>query len=172
MAKNSKGFRIAINKKAILEGVIADMRKDCEKLVKEAFETATFTERTGNLADSYGAAIYEDGKLREETMAYRTIKATETKDWYTRSNIGGHGEMLNFFRDYKPKSKGIAIVLVAAMPYTEVLERGSAGLHHKYKVISGAYSLLQDLTEKYNGKRGYKRYKFGRGVRVSITNIG
>lgn len=177
MANNSKGFRIAINKKAILDDVIAGMREDCKKLVKEAFETATFTERTGNLADSYGAAVYVDGKLREETMAYRTIKATETKDWYIRSNIGGHGEMLNFFRDYKPKSKGIAIVLVAAMPYAEVLERGKAKngaftLQHKYKVVSGAYSLLQDLAENYNGKRGYKRYKFGRGVRVSITNIG
>lgn len=171
MANNSKGFRIAINKKAVLDDVKAKLRKDCKKLVKEAFETATFTERTGNLADSYGAAAYEGGKLLEETMAYRTSQATSTKKWYTRSNIGGRGEMLNYFRNYKPKGNGFTIVLVAAMPYAEVLEKGSAGLHQKYKVISGAYSLMQELAGEYEGKRGYKKYKWGQGVRVSVSKI-
>lgn len=171
MAKKKGVYSIHIDKDAIEYYIVQDMAKDCERLVYGAIHSATFTSQTGNLVDSYGAAVYKDGVFVENTLFTAPTQATVSNKWYGEYKYG-KDEMIKYFRDFKPKSKGIAIVLVAAMPYTEVLERGSAGLHHKYKVISGAYSLLQDLTEKYNGKRGYKRYKFGRGVRVSITNIG
>lgn len=170
MAKNSK-ISIKFDKDEIRRRLLEDMRKDCERLVKEALNTSTYLNQTGNLASSYGAAVYENGVYLEETLATYDFSPTKTKKWYVRSNIGGQGEMRNYFRNYRPKGRGFQIVLVAAMPYAEVLEKGSAGLHQKYKVISGAYSLLQDLAEKYSGKRGYKKYKWGQGVRVSVSNI-
>lgn len=170
MAKNGN-ISIKFDKDEIRRMLLEDMRKDCERLVKEALNTSTYLNQTGNLASSYGAAVYENGVYLEETLATYDFNPTKPRDWYGEPK-SGQDEMRNYFRDYKPRTKGFTIVLVAAMPYAEVLEKGSAGLHHKYKVISGAYSLLQDLSEKYSGKRGYKKYKFGRGVRVSITNIG
>lgn len=168
----SKGnIKIEFDAKAYRAMLLEDMRKDCERLVKEALNTSTYTNRTGNLASSYGAAVYEDGVFLEQTLATYDFNPTSTKKWYVRSNIGGQGEMRNYFRNYKPRGKGFTIVLVAAMPYAEVLEKGSAGLHQKYKVISGAYSLLQDLADKYTGKRGYKKYKWGQGVRATISHI-
>lgn len=162
---------LKIDSRAIFAALEEDMRKDCERLVKEALNTSTYRNQTGNLASSYGAAVYKDGVFLENTLATYDFSPTKTKKWYARSNIGGQGEMRNYFRNYKPRGKGFTIVLVAAMPYSEVLEKGSAGLHQKYKVISGAYSLLQDLADKYSGKRGYKQYKWGQGVRATIKPI-
>ena len=167
----AKGIgRIKLDSRAVFTALEEDMRKDCERLVKEALNTSTYRNQTGNLASSYGAAVYKDGVFLENTLATYDFSPTRPRDWYGEPK-SGQDEMRNYFRDYKPRTKGFTIVLVAAMPYAEVLEKGSAGLHQKYKVISGAYSLLQDLSEKYSGKRGYKKYKWGRGVRVSVSKI-
>ena len=171
MAKKKGVYSIRIDKDAIEYHIVQDMAKDCERLVYYAIHTATFTSQTGNLVDSYGAAVYKDGVFVENTFFTAPIQATVSNKWYNEYKYG-KDEMIKYFRDFKPRTKGFTIVLVAAMPYAEVLEKGSAGLHHKYKVISGAYSLLQDLAENYSGKRGYKKYKLGRGVRVSVSKIG
>ena len=164
----AKGIgRIKIDSRAVFTALEEDMRMDCERLVKEALNTSTYRNQTGNLASSYGAAVYKDGVFLENTLATYDFSPTKTKKWYARSNIGGQGEMRNYFRNYRPKGEGYQIVLVAAMPYSEVLEKGSAGLHQKYKVIS----LMQELAEKYTGKRGYKKYKWGQGVRATISQI-
>lgn len=170
MAKKKGVYSIRIDKDAIEYHIVQDMAKDCERLVYRAIDTATFTSQTGNLADSYGAAVYKDGVFVENTLFTAPAQATVSNKWYNEYKYG-KDEMIKYFRDFRPRTKGFTIVLVAAMPYAEVLEKGSAGLHQKYKVISGAYSLLQELSENYSGKRGYKKYKWGRGVRVSVSKI-
>lgn len=184
MAGNSKGFKIEFDGKTVLDGVKKELSLLCEELVKNAFKTATFDEQTGNLADSFGAAVYEDGVLLEDTMAYRTRQATVSKIYKTKEEtktISGQETMKEYFRSYKPKGKGFAIVLVAGMPYAEVLERGRSKdgkvqLKQKYKVISGAYSVMNDIAKHFQqsgvlGRRGYKQYKFGKGVRATIKYI-
>ena len=167
----AKGIgRIKIDSRAIFTALEEDMRKDCERLVKEALNTSTYRNQTGNLASSYGAAVYKDGVFLENTLATYDFNPTKPRNWYGESK-SGQEEMRNYFRNYRPRKKGYTIVLVAAMPYSEVLEKGSAGLHQKYKVISGAYSLMQELAGEYEGKRGYKKYKWGQGVRATISQI-
>lgn len=141
------------------------MKADCKAVVDEAIRTNEFTSRTGNLEDSYGAALYYDGNLLEETIYYKEPKAIAPKNW-KGSLVKGHDEMLDYFRSFKPAKKGFTLVLVAAMPYGEVLERGGGNLRRKYKVIVGANKFMRDLAEKYNGMFGRRRV-----ARTSI-NVG
>lgn len=169
MAKGEK-FSAKMDKGRIEELLLDDMARDCMRLVKEAIETSTFTSRTRNLISSYGAAVYKDGVFKERTLATIDFSPTKPKSWYGEL-ISGQEAMMNYFRTYKPRTKGYTIVLVAAMPYATVLEKGSAGLHYKYKVISGAYSLQHELAAKYSGKSNYKQYKWAKGVRTTISKI-
>lgn len=171
MARIGSGFNIANLKKDVEDYWIRKMRNDCIKLVSTAYTTKTFQEETGNLADSVGAAVYRDGKLIEDTMAYRQPRASKPNEWYSGDFRSGHDEMLNYFRNYKPRTKGLTIVLVAAMPYAEVLEKRKNGLQKKYKVITGAYSVLRQLKGEYEqdvARMGYKTAKYGQGIRISL----
>lgn len=170
MAKKKGVYSIRIDKDAIDYYIVQDMAKDCERLVYYAIHTATFTSQTGNLVDSYGAAVYKDGVFVENTLFTAPIQATVSNKWYNEYKYG-KDEMIKYFRDFKPRTKGYTIVLVAAMPYATVLEKGSAGLHHKYKVVSGAYSLQHELAAKFKGKSNYKQYKWAKGVRTTISKI-
>lgn len=180
MARIGSGFNIRNLKKKIEDEWIRKMAEDCEDLVYTAYMTGTYDEETGNLADSIGAAVYRDGKLLEDTLAYRQPRATKPKEWYDGDFRSGHEEMMNYFRNYKPKSMGLTIVLVAAMPYAEVLELGPRAnelrtktpLRHKYKVITDAYGALKALKGKYESdaaKLGYKTAKYGQGIRVTLN---
>lgn len=132
------------------------MKEDCKLVVEEAIRTNEFTNRTNNLEDSYGAALYYDGMVLPETIYYKSPKATETKVWKNRE-VSGHNEMIKYLMSFKPKKKGLTLVLVAAMPYGEILERGGGNLRRKYKVIVGANKLMRDLALKYNGMFGRRR---------------
>lgn len=180
MARIGSGFNIRNLKKKIEDEWIRKMAEDCEDLVYTAYMTGTYDEETGNLADSIGAAVYRDGVLLEDTLAYRQPRAITSKKWRGKGTISGHEEMMNYFRNYKPKKNGLTIVLVAAMPYAEVLEnrpranevRTKTPLRHKYKVITGAYGALKALKSKYESdaaKLGYKTAKYGQGIRVTLN---
>jgi hypothetical protein len=155
-----------------LKGKIANMiTRDLIWLVSKARETSEYEDKTFNLHDSYGAAVYDNGVLIEKSITYLEPLATKTKNWYDREGITGHEEMITYLRTYIPRKKGITVVLVAAMPYSEVLEKGSAGLKRKYKVISGANSLMRQLAAEYSGKFGRKRDGAGRGIRTTINPL-
>lgn len=132
------------------------MKADCKRVVEEAIRTNEFVNRTGNLEDSYGAAIYYDGVLQEDSIYYREPKAISAKKW-KGSTIKGHDEMLSYLRSFKPRKKGLTLVLVAAMPYGEILERGGGRLLRKYKVIVGANEILRSLAAEYGGMFGRRR---------------
>lgn len=165
------GFNLAKFRTDIEDYWIRKMRNDCARLVSTAYITKTFEEETGNLADSIGAAVYRDGKLIEDTLVSRVPRATSPTRWYSDDYRSGHQEMLNYFRNYKPRIKGLTIVLVAAMPYAEVLEKRKSALKKKYKVITGAYSVLRQLKNEYEqdaARMGYKTAKYGQGIRVTL----
>ena len=151
------------------DSLLEEMKKDCAALVQEALRTGEFVDRTGNLASSVGAAIYHDGKLVDGTITSYDFGASKPRYWYGAAKYG-QSELRNYFNNYKPRKEGYAIVLVAAMPYSEVLESGKY-LTRKYRVITGAYTLMRQLAEKYQGKRGYKTRKYGQGLRVSLNEI-
>lgn len=166
MAKGKSAISVKISQDDLL---LMDMKKDCAALVKEALFTSEYTDRTGNLASSYGAAVYKDGVFLPDTLYTLDFNPTMPRYWYGVSK-SGQEEMRRYFNNYKPKKAGYTIVLVAAMPYSEVLERGR-NLSRKYRVISGAYGLMRELAEKYQGKKGNKRYKYAQGTRATLTEL-
>ena len=129
----------------------ADMLADeGGKLILQAVNSRDYTHRTYNLHDSYGSAVYLNGKLVEKSVMLLGSKATKAKS-YKGSKLNGSEEIMKYFRSYKPKS-AIELVVAAAMPYGVVLEKGGGGLRHKYKVISGINTEVGNLAARLNAK--------------------
>lgn len=130
-----------------------------------AYKAKTFTNRTFNLHDSYGSAVYVDGVLQERTIRYMggqmstrygtTQQAPKRKrksklgPRYYRYGKSGR-EVLNVFFHgnewYQGRSfgkNGIVLVVVAAMWYANMLEGKG------YKVITdvGNSYIKQHLDE-------------------------
>ena len=120
------------------------------KLILQAVNSRDYTHRTYNLHDSYGSAVYLNGKLVEKSVMLLGSKATKAKS-YKGSKLKGSEEIMKYFRSYKPKS-AIELVVAAAMPYGVVLEKGGGGLRHKYKVISGINTEVGNLAAMLNAK--------------------
>ena len=129
----------------------ADMLADeGGKLILQAVNSRDYTHRTYNLHDSYGSAVYLNGKLVEKSVMLLGSKATKAKS-YKGSKLNGSEEIMKYFRSYKPKS-AIELLVAAAMPYGVVLEKGGGGLRHKYKVISGINTEVGNLAARLNAK--------------------
>ena len=120
------------------------------KLITQAVSSRDYTHRTLNLHDSYGSAVYLNGKLVEKSVMLLGSKATKAKK-YKGSEIRGAEEIIKYFRSYKPKSE-IELVVAAAMPYGVVLEKGGGGIRRKYKVISGINTEVGNLAARLNAK--------------------
>lgn len=120
------------------------------KLILQAVNSRDYTHRTYNLHDSYGSAVYLNGKLVEKSVMLLGSKATKAKS-YKGSKLKGSEEIMKYFQSYKPKSE-IELVVAAAMPYGVVLEKGGGGLRHKYKVISGINTEVGNLAARLNAK--------------------
>lgn len=139
------------------ENIINEMAEDCVKAVSEAYYTSTYIDGTGNLRDSYACAVFKDGVLLPTTMAFiDSASAVAPSIWYGKE-LYGRNEAVKYLSSYRPKAKGLSIVLIAAMPYYEILEKGLGNLHHKYKVITGANAFMRELARKYDGKFGGRR---------------
>ena len=129
----------------------ADMLADeGGKLILQAVNSRDYTHRTYNLHDSYGSAVYLNGKLVEKSVMLLGSNATKAKS-YKGSKLNGSEEIMKYFRSYKPKS-AIELLVAAAMPYGVVLEKGGGGLRHKYKVISGINTEVGNLAARLNAK--------------------
>ena len=135
---------------AMITRLLDTLEKEGKKILAECEQERTYTHRTHNLYDSYGFGVYLNGKLQRKGFLSSSETATETKKWYGQE-ISGREQIENFLTgEYKP-GKGIDLVVVAAMPYAEVLENASSGQHQKYKVISMSYNKLKELS---NGVKG------------------
>lgn len=119
-----------------------------EKAIQEAYQSRGFTNRTYNLKDSYGSAVYYNGALLDTTIRYIGPPEAKTK----RHGKSGREEVNKFFRDYSPLSEGFEIVVVATMPYAGELELGGGRLKRKYHVMVGARDLLERVAAKYGSK--------------------
>lgn len=115
-----------------------------------AYREKSFKNRTFNLHDSYGSAVYVNGVLQEQTIRYMGGEMSKRfgakpKTSRRRSSLGqryymygtsGRDTLNVFFHGNKYYSgrqfgrKGIVLVVVAAMWYADILEG------KKYKVIT------------------------------------
>lgn len=143
-------MKIAGIKDYFMNQLIQKLTDDGEKLVRRAYETRTFENRTYNLHDSYGSAVYVDGRLIKSSVRYAGSPTAKAGKIYEDELIEGRFEIDAFFDWFKPRKKGVDLVVIATMPYADILEKG-VGLKRKYKVISGAKDLMNTIAYSYNG---------------------
>lgn len=140
-------------KSKILQKYIKALSDDGMRLLISAFGSADFNKnKTQNLRDSYGSAVYYQGKLVKGTERYLASRATRGKyNPYTEEIEYGRNEIKSFFANYKPDSDGLVLIIAVAMYYGDILENQKGGLKRKYRVISGISSEMKDLAKKYKG---------------------
>lgn len=130
-----------------------ELAQEGEKLIKRAFETATFNKnKTQNLHDSYGSCVFFNGKEVPNTRRYVGRKAVVGKKNPQGDLILGRAEIDNFFDSYKSHTNGFELVTAAGIFYAEILEKGKGRLKRKYRVISGLDGSIHELAAKIGGK--------------------
>lgn len=161
-------------KNKFLRKLINELADDGARAIHFAYTSRGFVNRSYNLHDSYGSAVFVNGSLYPETIRYVGNQMADSKKarelgnysgertWpnkygertYTGDTIYAEGrkEVDRFFLDYQSKGaskSGVELVIVAAMFYASILEGGRGTLRRKYQVISGATNLMGSLASKY-----------------------
>lgn len=147
----------------VKEPLTKDLVKVCSKLgymaALEAYRNKTYANRTYNLHDSYGSAVYVRGKLVKDTIRY----AVRSRSAMDKRGTNGRAELLNYLTKLKVNSgQQVTIVVVAAMWYAEYVE--SKG----YEVLD--YHIVQDVIISNFDKEVkpiFKKY----GAEAYIPNI-
>ena len=137
---------MATNGGVLIKALISQLADDGEKAIREAYEGREFTNRTYNLHDSYGSAVYHNGTLVKSSIRYVGAEMAEEDERY------GRNEVNDFFSNYRPKNrKGIDLVIVAAMFYADILEEGKGRLKRKYKVIAEGEDYMKNVATHFRG---------------------
>lgn len=159
-------------KNRLIQQLIAQLTEEGAAAIKQAYETRDWKNRTFNLHDSYGSAVYVNGQLLKRTVRYvgeELAKNGRNVGWVWNKSrsmpdyrgerrlpgdeveMRGRDEIMDFFSQYTPKTNGVELVIAAAMFYANILESGGGKLKHKYHVISQANGIMDDLSKKYKG---------------------
>lgn len=137
-------------KNKVVEQLIQRLEQEGNRILRECEQERDYIHRTNNLYDSYGFGIYVGGKLTKAGYLSSSKTATKNRKWYGQE-VSGREQITNFLNnEYKP-TKGIDMVVVAAMPYAHALENASSGQKHKYRVISMSYEKLKQLQGEIKG---------------------
>lgn len=139
-------------KNSFIRQLIHELASDGKTAIQEAYKTKDYQNRTYNLHDSYGSAVYYNGVLQVDTIYYLSPNSTTAKKWYG-TLMKGHDELIDFLQEYQGSAKGLELVIVAAMPYASILEDALGRVKRKYKVISGARLAMEALENKYKGSK-------------------
>lgn len=159
-------------KDRFLNQLIDELTSEGYTAILQAYYTRDFTNRTYNLHDSYGSAVYYNGRLIKKSIRYVGAEKYSTGiytgwEWMNSRSVPnfrgvrymkgdqidmtGREEVMDFFSQYTPPKKGLQLVVIAAMWYANVLEKGGGNLRRKYRVISGARTIMDELAAKYGG---------------------
>lgn len=84
--------------------------------VKWAIQNHGFNNRTHNLEDSYGYAVYKDGVMQGDVFI------TNPKATQTVRGKSGHDEAIKFLKGYSAATNGFSVVVVAGMEYASFVE--------------------------------------------------
>ena len=153
------------------------------KAAMDAYRNHTYQHRTYALHDSYGSAVYLDGRLVPETIRYIN-RARQTKSdirgWRGSSdpegmrgkNFDTGRKALQAYLENPPRmskrSKGITILVVAAQWYAMILEgKGYVVLNPRTVASSITYnfdSYITPILEKYGMKKFAPKLRRDLGV--------
>ena len=110
--------------------------------LKAAVQMHEFQNRSFNLEDSYGYAVYKNGAIVGSPVVLNP-KATETKKWKGKS-YSGHKEAVDFLTEYKPDNMGWTLVVVAGMFYAAYVER-----YYNLDVLQSSQLQAEMAAEKF-----------------------
>lgn len=136
-----KNFSKWFNPEKIKNSVFDYLINEGEYIMRKAYESKDWQDRTFNLHDSYVCVVFFNGKpVRAKTFSPKSTKPRnygEDKDGGFA--VTGHEEAKNFIKSYRSthgNEKGIKLVVAATMFYSSILESGDGNLKRKYRVIS------------------------------------
>lgn len=139
-----------------IDQLIDKLASDGGKLIKQAFTQADYDKnKTQNLHDSYGSAVYYEYKLIPRSKRFLERLATSSKyDPYENEYITGRRAVEEFLGQYRPTDDGLQLVVVVVMFYGSILEQGKqGGLGRKYKVITQIGDDVISLADKIKGAK-------------------
>lgn len=171
----------------IVDAVTRDLVSACATLGYyaglDAYRNHTYKHRTYALHDSYGSAVYLNGKLVPETIRhinrsrqtkkdYRAWRGSKNHETTNPWDFGyfGRDSLRNYFEANKRinKKKGITIVVVAAQWYATILEgRGYTVLDKRTLMSSITYrfdQIVAPVMQKYGLKNFVPELKRSLGI--------
>lgn len=150
--------------KALEQWIINSLAEEGGRIIKEAYESKGFKDRTGNLHDSYVSAVFVKGRLQKDTIRYVGAEMSTTYREYANSTVGGEVEATRgreeadkFLAKYqfaKGRQGGIVLVIAAAMFYSTIVERRG------YQVLSQVQWELDRIAN-----RGYNVTKYNTHIK-------
>lgn len=159
--RNLDQFRNLIPDPNLLEqDMIMSLANIGGRIIKLAYLSRTFTDRTFNLRDSYVSAVFKNGRLVEGTKHYVGEPKSKTSLEYDDLSTGdpemttGREEADKFISKWSFSSGrpgGITLVVAATMFYSGILESDRYG----YLVISHIQDELEALA-----RNGYTTMKY------------
>jgi hypothetical protein len=138
------------------------------QVAMEAYRRKTYTNRTFNLHDSYGSAVYVDGVLQPDTKKYVNRSRSKRNDVhghidsdnrYAPYGLNGRRALDDFFDNLKiSKRRKVTLVVAAAMWYGELVEsKGFIVLDEKFVENAVQHRLafvLPPILAKYPELKG------------------
>ena len=164
-----------LSKNRYVRQLVDELAEWGHKAIIRAYNKKDWHNRTYNLHDSYASAVYVDGKLQQRTIRFvgeemssfvhatgrdYSVSRHDFLDpdrkgyrWGNEDEIltNGRDEAIAFLRQYVPNTSGVQLVVIAAMFYADILERGGGNLKRKYHVIADANSTLEQLARSLGG---------------------
>lgn len=143
----------SLKNQAVAE-IVRELSDKGYELIVKAYNNANYDKnQTQNLHDSYGSAVFYNGKLYPNSKRYMTNRAVGGRYNTLSGEVEyGRAEVDKFFDNYIPIPKGFELVCVVAMFYGEIIAKGlQSNVGTKYRVISGIEDGMQDLKNKYKG---------------------
>jgi hypothetical protein len=152
--RNLKNFSKMFDPKRVTDKIVAILANEGYRIIKKAYDSRRWNNRTYNLHNSYVSAVYVKGKLRTDSIRYLSdepIPPNPEYAWKAENRPygdidieNGRKEAENFLASYgrTHKTHGIRLVVAAAMFYSGFLEAKG------YRVLSTVQADLENLSRE------------------------
>lgn len=135
------------------QAMIIRLTNEGNRLIVKAYNESDYRkDKTQNLHDSYGSAVYYNGRLQVKSKRFFGSRAVSGKVDDDGSLIMGRSEINDYLDSYIAKPRGYELVVAVAMFYGKILEAGQqGGSGRKYVVISSIADDMDSLARKVKG---------------------
>lgn len=158
--KNFAWAKSKLNPEAVKNDLINSLADEGLRLIRLAYASRDWKNRTKNLKDSYVSAVFEDGKLVSSSVRFLSPADSPEATQAHTSGLRGREEAMFFLEEVGSKLKrqkgtgGLALVIAATMPYASILETPDE--KWGYRVISHINTELQELISYGVTSIGYR----------------